>query len=308
MASPDLSPSRAAPLSVPFNERFFASDDGLKLFLRDYGSAQDPGLPVICLPGLSRNSADFGPLASALTEGLAGGRRRRVLALDYRGRGRSEYDSDYKNYSFALEHNDIFTALSVSGVERAIFMGTSRGGLHAMMLAAAHPSLAAGIVLNDIGPVLDRAGLARIRGYIGKVPPPQSLLEAVAALKRTMSAQFTLSDEEWEAYAKITFTDENGRFCARYDPQLAKAIDDLDPDNPPPPLWEAFDALRQTPLMIVRGETSDLLSEETLAEMVRRRPDAQTYIAPGQGHPALLLDQDSIGRIAAFVASVEQLG
>ena len=158
------------PLSeLPFKSRFCTSSDGLRLHFREYGAPQDPGLPVVCLPGLSRSSADFGPLASALSSGLAGGKRRRVLALDYRGRGLSDYDSDWKNYCMLVENDDILTVLGETGVDRAVIVGTSRGGLHAMMLSETRPSILAGVVLNDIGAVFEPRGMARIRGYVGKV-------------------------------------------------------------------------------------------------------------------------------------------
>ncbi len=157
---------------LPFQSRFFSASDGLKLHVRDYGSTFDPGLPVVCLPGLTRSAADFGPLASALAAGLAGAKRR-VLALYYRGRGRSDYDRDWKNYSLLVENDDILTVLTAAGIERAVFVGTSRGGLHAMLLSATRPTAIAAVVLNDIGPVVEPRGMARIRSYVGKLPPPR---------------------------------------------------------------------------------------------------------------------------------------
>jgi pimeloyl-ACP methyl ester carboxylesterase len=295
------------PLSeLPYENRFFSASDGLRLHLRDYGSPLDPGLTVVCLPGLTRNAADFGPLASALASGLAGGRRRRVLALDYRGRGLSDYDRDWKNYSLPVENDDILSVLTAAGVERAIFVGTSRGGLHAMLLSATRPTAIAGVVLNDVGPVLEPRGLARIRSYVGKLPPPTSEADAIDLLKRLMSQQFNgLSESDWAAFAKISFADDKGRYGARYDPNLMKAIEVFDLEQPPPALWAQFDGLRNVPLMIIRGGNSDLFSPDTLAEMARRHPGCETYVVEGQGHAALLLDAASIEKIASFVARAE---
>ncbi|WPP04554.1 alpha/beta hydrolase [Methylocella tundrae] len=297
----------AEPLAEPsFESCFISASDGLRLHFRDYGSPLDPGLPVVCLPGLTRSAADFGPLASALAGGLAGNRRRRVLALDYRGRGLSGYDRDWKNYSLPVENDDILSVLTAAGVERAVLVGTSRGGLHVMLLSATRPSIIAGAVLNDIGPVLEPQGLARIRSYVGKLPPPKSEADAVDLLKRLMSEHFKgLREADWALYAKLTFADETGRFGGRYDQKLMKTIESIDLEQPAPALWAQFDGLRAVPLLAIRGGNSDLLSPATLAEMARRHPNCETYIVEGQGHPPLLIDAPSIQRIAAFVAQTE---
>jgi pimeloyl-ACP methyl ester carboxylesterase len=294
---------------LPFTSSFVCAPDGLRLHVRAYGAPQDPGLPVVCLPGLSRTSADFGPLASALCGGLAGGKRRLVLALDYRGRGLSDYDPDWTHYSMPVENDDILAVLTATGVERAVIIGTSRGGLHAMMLSATRPSVIAGVVLNDIGAVFEPRGMARIRSYVGKVPAPGCEADAVALVKKLMSEHFaTLSEADWTTYARMTFADEEGRFGSRYDPQLGKAIESFDLAQPMPALWTQFDGLRDVPLLIIRGGNSDLFSAETLAEMAQRHPDCQIHIVDGQGHPPLLIDAESIRRIAGFVAEVEARG
>ncbi len=291
---------------LPFSSRFCTARDGLRLHFREYGSPLDPGLAVVCLPGLSRTSADFGPLASALCSGLAGGRRRRVLALDYRGRGLSDYDSDWKHYSLPVENDDILTVLDAAGVDRAVIIGTSRGGLHAMLLSETRPSLLAGIVLNDIGAVFEPRGIARIRSYVGKVAAPNSEADAVDLIKKLMSEHFTSLDEaDWSAYARMTFAGEDGRFALRYDPQLGKAMESFDLAQPMPALWTQFDGLRDAPLLIIRGGNSDLFSAETLAEMAQRHAGSEIHVVEGQGHPPLLIDAESVRRIADFVASVE---
>lgn len=295
------------PLADPaFESCFISASDGLRLHFRDYGSPLDPGLPVICLPGLTRSAADFDPLASALAGGFAGNRRRRVLALDYRGRGLSDYDPDWKNYSLPIENDDILSVLTAAGVERAVFVGTSRGGLHVMLLSATRPSVIAGAVLNDIGPVLEPQGLARIRSYVGKLPQPKSEADAIDLTKRLMSEQFKgLSEADWALYARLTYADDAGRFGVRYDQKLMKTIESIDLEQPAPALWAQFNGLRDVPLLAIRGGNSDLFSPETLAEMARRHPNCETYIVDGQGHPPLLIDAASIHRIAAFVAQTE---
>lgn len=293
-------------VELPFESRFYAAPDGLKLHVREYGSTLDPGVPVVvCLAGLTRNSADFGRLASALAAGLKGAKRR-VLALDYRGRGLSGYDRNWKNYSLEIENADVLSVLAAMEIEAAIFIGTSRGGLHTMLLSATRPAVIRGAVLNDIGPVLEPRGMARIRGYVGMLPEPRSVADAVDLLKETMRERFNgLSEADWEAYARITFTDAVGRICQRYDRNLLKPLESLDLEQPLPTLWPQFDGLRDVPLLIIRGANSDLLSAGTLREMAARHPGAEVHTVEGQGHAPLLLDEETISRICGFVAATD---
>jgi pimeloyl-ACP methyl ester carboxylesterase len=288
-----------------FASRFISAPDGLKLHMRDYGSPLDPGLPLVCLAGLSRNAADFGPLAEALANGAAG-RRRRVVALDYRGRGLSDFDPDWRNYEVGVENADIDAMLTAAEVHAAIFVGTSRGGIHVMSLAVRRPALVLGAVLNDIGPVIEPQGFTRIRHYLRHMTAPSSLNDAIDCVKKIMSAQFTaLSEADFETHARATFQKADGSFGLTFDPKLVKPLDRLRLDEPLPPVWPLFDALADMPLLVIRGSNSDVLSPATLIEMARRHKSCATYVAEGQGHAPLLYDKASIGRIAEFVAKVE---
>lgn len=288
-----------------FASRFVTSADGLKLHLRDYGSRLDPGLPVVCLPGLSRNAADFGPLAAALAGGYSG-RKRRVVAIDYRGRGSSDEDRDWRNYDIAVENADIVTMLTAAEISEAIFVGTSRGGMHIMALAVKQPGFLRGAVLNDIGPVIEAKGLARIRHYLRHLVPPSSLPDSIDHLKRTMSAQFpVLSAADYEAHARATFEKPDGSFGLTFDKRLVKPFEAIDLNEPLPPTWPLFDALADVPLLAIRGGNSDLLSPETFAEMAKRHKNCDTYVVAGQGHAPLLYDEPSIEKIADFVRKVE---
>jgi len=291
--------------SPPFVSRFISAQDGLKLHMRDYGSPLDRGLPVVCLPGLSRNAADFAPLAEALAAGAAG-QRRRVVALDYRGRGLSEFDPDWRHYDLGIENADIDTMLTAAEVHAAIFVGTSRGGLHVMSLAARRPGLLLGAVLNDIGPVIEPQGFTRIRHYVRHMAAPRSLADAIDCVKRIMSAQFTaLSEADFEAHARATFQKADGSFGLTFDPKLVKSLDRLDLDEPLPATWALFDALAGIPLLVMRGANSDVLSPATLIEMACRHKNCATFVVEGQGHAPLLYDKGSIARIAEFVGNVE---
>lgn len=294
------------PSETPYVSRYCSAPDGLKLHLRDYGSAQDPGTPVVCIPGLTRNASDFDPLARALASGSAGGRQRRVLSVDYRGRGLSEHDSNWANYDVKVENADILAQLTALGVEEAIIVGTSRGGIHGMFFGATRPTLLRGVVLNDVGPVLESKGMARIKAVVGKLPAPTSLDDALDLMKTMNSALWTgLSDDEWRHFTRTTFERPDGSLGMTYDPHLMKTLEQLDTDKPLPTLWPLFEALAKVPVLVLRGENSDLLSAEATKEMCARHPNCAEFVVPGQAHAPLLVDAPTIARISAFVAACE---
>jgi pimeloyl-ACP methyl ester carboxylesterase len=293
------------PPDIGFTSLFVRARDGLQLHARDYGPLAATALPVVCLPGFARTAADFHELALALAKDEA--KPRRVLALDYRGRGRSEYDKEWKNYDIRVELDDLVQVLVASGIEQAIFVGTSRGGLLTMALAAARPGLIRGAVLNDVGPVIDARGLLRIRGYVGKLPLPRSFAEGAEILKRLSDQQFPLfGAAEWEMMARRTWTERDGRLVPDYDPNLMKVLEELDLEAPLPVLWGYFAGLNAVPVLAIRGANSDLLAEKTLVEMAERHPDCQIFVAPGQGHAPLLGPPDMVRRIGKLIARAER--
>ena len=280
---------------------FVSAPDGLRLHHREYGSRPAPGrLPVVCLPGLARTAADFDRLARVLAED-----GRRVLALDYRGRGLSARDPDPRNYDLRIEGADVLAVLTAAEVGPAVFVGTSRGGLITMILAALRPAIIQGAVLNDIGPVIESQGLGRIRGYVGKLPRPDSWTEAVGLLKQLADSQFTaVTEADWLDFAKLTFREESGFFRPTYDPALMENLKTMDLDAIPT-LWPQFEGLRHAPVLIIRGANSDLLSSATAAEMIRRHPDCALHTVEGQGHAPFLTDAPTIERIQSFVLHCE---
>lgn len=280
---------------------FVTASDGLKLHVRSYGLRGGSNLPVVCLPGLARTEADFAPLATALAG--AAGKPRHVIALDYRGRGHSEHDRDPKNYNLAVELADTIAVLTALDIGRAVFVGTSRGGILAMLLATVRPAAIAGAILNDIGPVIEPKGLVRIKGYVGRMPQPRDFNDGAEILRRLFNAQFPkLGAGDWIAFSRRTFRERDGRLVPCYDERLASALKGIVPNRAPPPLWKEFDALSGLPLMVVRGANSDILSRETVAAMTARRPDMNVLEVPDQGHAPLLAEDDVISSIAAFVA------
>jgi pimeloyl-ACP methyl ester carboxylesterase len=283
---------------------FVTAGDGLRLHVRSYGPRLAPHLPVVCLPGLTRTAEDFDDLARALAADPE--TPRRVLALDYRGRGLSEHDNNPANYNLVTELADVIAVLTAIEVSSAVFVGTSRGGILTMMLASARPTAISGAILNDIGPVIEPAGLLRIKSYVGRMPRPQSIEEAADILRRLFGQQFTrLPDAEWLAYARRTFKPENRHYVPNYDIQLAKTLAGIDFNRPIPPLWAEFDALGRVPLMVLRGANSDLLSEETVTAMRARHPQLQAVTVPDQGHAPILSGAELIGRIGKFAAASE---
>jgi pimeloyl-ACP methyl ester carboxylesterase len=279
---------------------YVTAPDGLRLHALCYGQRSSSKTPVVCLPGLARTAADFEALASALAQG--GPHPRRVIALDYRGRGRSDYDRNPDNYSLPVELADVVAVVTALDAMPAIFIGTSRGGILAMLLAAARPTATAGVVLNDIGPVIEPQGLMRIKGYVGKLPQPRNFEEGAEILRRLFHNQFPkLGHDDWLASARRAFKEENSRMVPTYDIKLAKTLETINPDSPIPPLWNQFDALAHVPVMAIRGANSDILSPATVEAMRARHAKLETLEVPDQGHAPLLTDNDTNSRIAEFV-------
>lgn len=288
------------------SSQFVTTHDGLKLHVQTFGARPAAVTPVVCLPGLARTCADFGPLAAALSSGREPACH--VVALDYRGRGRSDHDRNPSNYNLATELADLLTVITALDLAPAVFIGTSRGGILAMLLAAARPTAIAGVVLNDVGPVIEVQGLARIKSYVGRLPAPTSFSDAAAILRRLFAAQFPkLTEDEWMAFARRSFEEDGGRLRPTYDPNIAITLEGIDLAQPLPPLWAEFDALAGVPVMVIRGANSDLLSEATVAAMRERRPDLMAIEVPDQGHAPLLSEPGIIAQIDAFIRSCDAL-
>lgn len=279
---------------------FLTSPDGIKLHYSDLG-AQSAALPVLCLPGLSRPATDFDKVAHLLSSGKIGPARR-VVQIDYRGRGLSAWDPKPENYSVPQEYADMLQVLEHAGISRAIFLGTSRGGLQTMFTASLKPELIAAAIMNDIGPVIESEGLQRIKAYVGKFPPVKTWQEIIDILKFGMGPQFpAVTNAEFETYARLTFVETDSGIVMRYDPALTAALSTFDLSKPIPPAWSLFDKLK-VPLLILRGSTSDLFTRATAGEMMLRNEMAQFHEVEGQGHAPLLLDDPTCERIAKFVA------
>ncbi|WP_127090473.1 alpha/beta fold hydrolase [Aquabacter cavernae] len=272
----------------------YPARDDRALFGRIWG---EPSrfLPLVCLPGLTRSSTDFETLAEALAE-----RGRQVISFDFRGRGGSAY-APYASYNIVQEAQDTLDGLENLGISRALFLGTSRGGLVMMRIASVRPEVMAGSILNDIGPVVETSGIARIAGYVG-APPPGDWPALVASLKAAQGIMFpNLTAEDWERYARQIYADDAGTPRLAYDPAMADAFKAFDPTKPLPEFWDGFDAMAPQPLMVIHGALSDVLSATALEAMADRHRGMEVYTVEGQGHAPLLWEAKDHKVIAAFL-------
>ncbi len=288
-----------------FLARIFTASDGLKLYARDYGhdnTLTADRVPVLCLPGLTRNSRDFHQLALILSRDTIAPRR--VITIDARGRGLSAWDDDKSHYNLGVEAGDVLSACIVFDIPQAAFIGTSRGGLVLHLLAASRPDILKAVILNDIGPVLERDGLLDIRSYLNRERKPGDWSEAVDILKENLGAGFpALTEEDWQDMAYAIYAEIEGKVAADFDPAIATQMLALDPEAPISDFWPQFEGFRDIPLMIIRGENSKLLSAATVTEMETRHPGATVLIAAGQGHAPILHLNDIPQAIQSFLSA-----
>lgn len=281
---------------------YYSSFDDLKLYARHYPAPDNKHRSIVCLPGLTRNVRDFHTLATYLSHHAE--KKRNVYCLDYRGRGRSQYDSKWRNYIPLIELLDTLDFLTARGLQKVGIVGTSRGGMIAMLMAALRPTAMGPVVLNDIGPVIETRGLARIMGYVRRMPVPRTWQDAASLLRELNERAFPdFTDAQWEEIAKDIFDEHKGRPARAYDKRLGRAVGSFDLSRPVPDMWPQFIALGQVPVFVIRGANSDLLSVETLEAMVERHPNLRSMTVPDQGHAPVLKEQATVEAIAAFFAA-----
>ena len=288
-------------MAAQYEDRFWTSSDGLNLHYRNYpGPEGYAGPPVLCLHGLTRNARDFAGLAEELSAS------RRVIVPEMRGRGLSDYAPISDSYTPTTYVADVERLLAEQGIARFIAIGTSMGGLMTMLLAQAKPGRIAAAVMNDIGPVVDAAGLGRISGYVGQGRSYPTWVHAARALAAVHGPAFPDYDlDMWLEMAKRTMVvTQNGRISYDYDMAIAEPFGK--PGNAAPPnLWLAFEALRDVPMLLVRGELSDLLSVDTVKQMSVRNPALRSITVPRVGH-APTLDEPAVrAAIRALLDGIE---
>ena len=284
--------------------RTWTSADGLTLVARDYAPAGGPArTPVVCLHGLTRNSRDFEVVAPRIA---AAGRR--VLALDVRGRGRSAWDTNRLNYNPAAYAGDVIGLLEQGGISRAHFVGTSMGGLITLTLSAMRPDLIAGVVLNDVGPEVGAAGLARIAGYVGGAPQVASWADAAAYAKSVNGEALpSLTDADWDRFARRVFRETGKGFVLDYDPAISdvfKVAPTGAPAAPAPDLWPLFTAMATgRPLLLVRGADSDILEAGVADRMGALLPHMVRVDIAGVGHAPTLEEPQALAALDAYFAA-----
>lgn len=263
-----------------YRECTVSAPDGVALYYREYGAATEGRLPLVCLTGLTRNSKDFHRIATELAP------RRRVMALDYRGRGRSGYDPNWHNYAPPTYVQDILIVLQQAGIQRCVLLGTSLGGILTMGLAAGMPGLVAAAILNDVGPTVSDEGRKRIAGYVGTDLRFATYEDAAAAIKQQFGYAYPDAGEaHWLQSAHDTFTREpaTGELRLDYDLRIGDALREQ-VAGPVPDLWPLYAALKPIPTLAVRGALSDVLDQETFDRMLAEKPDLRRLLIPNRGH------------------------
>jgi len=272
----------------------FTTSDGLSIYYEDTGT----GLPILCLAGLTRNARDFDFVAPHL-QGV------RLIRMDYRGRGKSDWTADFSTYNVIREGQDALELLDHLGLEQAAILGTSRGGLIAMILAATHKARLLGVALNDIGPELNNEGLEFIMGYLGKNPPHKTLADLAAANMKAFGPNFSdVPLARWQTVVENTYTQTDDGVIINYDPKLRDAILETGA-NGAPDLWPLFEAIAPLPAAVIHGENSDLLSAATVDEMARRNPDLIVAHVPNRAHIPFLDEPQSLGALNQWIEAMQ---
>jgi pimeloyl-ACP methyl ester carboxylesterase len=282
-------------------DRYWRSTDGLRLHARDYaGAGGDAKLPVICLHGLTRNARDFQEVAPAVAA-----QGRRVLAVDVRGRGLSDWTPDPRHYLVPTYVGDVMAMTQALGVSRAVFVGTSMGGLITMALATVAAELVAGAVLNDIGPEISAIGLARIAGYTGTAVTIETWDQAIDYARKINAAAFPdNTPHDWAAFARRMFREQGGKPILDYDPDISAPLKATPANASPPDMWPLFERLAQRPLLLVRGGLSDLLDASTSDRMREIAPAMRFAQVEGVGHAPMLTEPEARSAIESFLADM----
>ncbi|MCW1382595.1 alpha/beta hydrolase [Novosphingobium sp. KCTC 2891] len=287
-----------------YEDRSWSSRDGLRLHFRDYagsvGAGSEGRPPVICLPGLTRNARDFEDLAARLAGSW------RVLCVELRGRGDSDYARDPMSYNPLQYVDDVEALLQDQGIDRFVAVGTSLGGLLTMMLAASAPERIAAAVLNDIGPEVEIEGLDRIRDYVGQGRSFETWMHAARALQESQGDIYPDFDtSDWLRIAKRAMAlGSGGRIAFDYDMKIAEPLETPPDGAPAPDLWPVFDSLAGRPLLLLRGAHSDILSPETAARMAARNPDLELVTIPRVGHAPTLDEPEAVAAIDRLLARI----
>ena len=282
-----------------YRERRFLAQDGLSLYYRDYDGGSAAGAPLLCLPGITRNSADFAALAEAHAN------ERRIVCLDFRGRGESDRAGDWQTYTPETYVNDIRHLIVAAGLHRFVLVGTSMGGFLSMGLGAVVPAAIAGVVLNDVGPKIEAAATAAIVDYVGTDRPEADWPAAVAAIKERFTGFEAWDDETFEDTARATYREgDDGRLHFNWDVNLVQPI--RRSSGARQDLWAMFRSLHHVPVLAIRGGNSELLTDAGLQAMLDDHPDITGVTVPGVGHAPRLHEPEAARAISAFLEKADR--
>lgn len=276
-------------------ERFVSARDGLSLYFQDWGAPDRRSLPLLCLPGLTRSSKDFAATARRQCA------HRRVICPDLRGRGRSGYAADWRSYEPRTYIDDIRNLLAALGIERFAVLGTSLGGLLGMALATAMPTGLTALIVNDVGPHVEAAGIARIMTYVGVDQPEPDWAAAIQAVRKRFKTMSFTTEAQWLEFARATYREgPDGRLHFAWDVAIAKPL--LHPQEPPADLWPLWRAVGPRPALAIRGGVSDILSVSTLERMRVEKPDLRHITVPDVGHVPSLAEPGVAEAIDEFLS------
>lgn len=275
------------------------SYNGIKLYARHH-----PGNPIkrplLCLPNITENGRSFTPLAEAISRHEQGSRS--VYCLDFRGRGLSQHDPDWNNYTPLVEMLDIVNFISATRLHQPIILASGWSGVITMTLATLYPTMIGPLIFNDTGPKLETTGLIRLQAFIGRLPTPTSWRKAAELIKELNQNHFTdLRNDDWLRLAHQQYNDNNGHPEQAYDPNLEKTLVMVDATEGTPLMWDQFNATKHVPMLVIRGENSDVLSKETFEKMATDHPNLQRFTVANEGHTPRLDDDLSIERIRLFL-------
>jgi pimeloyl-ACP methyl ester carboxylesterase len=280
---------------------YYRSPDGLNLYARRYG-APDAQLSILCMHGLTRNHKDFEPMIAALPDCY------QFISVDVRGRGLSDRDPNAEHYTPVTYVGDMVALLDTLKLDRVALIGTSMGGLMAMLMMKTMPQRIRGVVLNDVGPAVDKSGLDRIASYTSDKEPKAGWDDAAAAMGKVQAGIFPdFGPDEWMALARRTYRElDDGRVELDYDPEITRTVGKIRPGLlMRMAMWRLYKEMKKAPLLVIRGQTSDILSEKTAAKMIKRHPDARLAIVPRVGHAPILDEPEAVIAIRHFLANLE---
>lgn len=283
-----------------YNDIWYTSENGLRLYARDYSTALDKNpnaKTILCMHGLTRNSADFEDICNQLADDY------RLIVVDQRGRGLSDYDPDPNNYNPLVYVQDMFLLLAELKLSSVILFGTSMGGIMSMMMAAMKADMVEALIINDVGPEIAEKGLDRLKKYVGKQTPVNTWEEAARQTEVINRIAFPdATNEDWLKFAKRLYReDENGRPVIACDPNIAIPLQDNSDNSVAPDLWPVYEQILDKPMLLIRGELSDIIDVECVERMQQMKPDLEVLEIPNVGHAPLLSEEAVEPAIAKFL-------